>query len=168
MNKQDVLRLFEYNVWANHKVWGWVVALSEEQFNRPSDYSIGSVHKQIVHMMDAESVWLARVRGAAPEIFHDAAVFPTRESIRSRWDNVESAWWTYLNGLPDGAIQGTSEYISRTDGKLYRTPVWESLMQIINHSTDHRSQILALIYQLGGQTGPHDFIYYTWENPAQT
>ncbi len=168
MNKQDAQRLFEYNFWADHKVWDFVVALSEEQFKHPSDYSIGSVHRQIVHLMDAEAVWLARVKGTTPEIFHDADVFPTRESIRARWDAVEVAWRTYLNDLPDGDIQGIAVYISRTDGRQYRTPVWESLMQIINHSTDHRSQILALIHQLGGKTGAHDFIYYTWENPAES
>ncbi len=166
MNKQDALRLFDYNFWANRKVWNHIVALSEEQFKRPSDYSIGSVHKQVVHLMDAEAVWLARVRAAAPEIFHEADVFPTHEAIRARWDEVEANWRSYLNSLPDTDIQGAAEYISRTDGRLYRTPIRESLMQIINHSTDHRSQILALIHQLGGATSPHDFIYYTWENPA--
>ncbi len=166
MNKQDALRLFDYNFWANRKVWGHIMALSEEQFKRPSDYSIGSVHKQVVHLMDAEAVWLARVGAATPEIFHEADVFPTYEAIRARWDDVEANWRSYLNGLPDGDIQGAAEYISRTDGRLYRTPIWESVMQIINHSTDHRSQILALIHQLGGATSPHDFIYYTWENPA--
>jgi uncharacterized damage-inducible protein DinB len=168
MNKQDALRLFDYNFWADRKLWDFVLALSEEQFRHPSDYSIGSVHQQVVHMMDAEAVWLARVKGAAPEIFHDVAVFPTRESIRTRWDQVEANWRAYLDSLPDGDLQGVAEYISRTDGKQYRTPLWESLMQIINHSTDHRSQILSLIHHLGGKTGPHDFIYYTWEYPAET
>ena len=168
MNKQDALRLFDYNLWANQKVWGYVMSLSEEQFKQPSDYSIGSVHQQIVHMMDAEAVWLARVKGAAPEIFHEADVFPTRESIRARWDQVEANWRAYLNSLPDGDLHGTAEYISRTDKLLHRTPLWESLMQIINHSTDHRSQTLALIHQLGGETGAHDFVFYTWQHPAET
>ena len=30
----------------------------------------------------------------------------------------------------------------------------------------HRSQILALIHQVGGETGAHDFIYYTWGKPV--
>lgn len=167
MNKRDALRLFDYNLWANHKVWGYVTALSEEQFKRPSDYSIGSVHQQIVHVIEVEALWLARVRNAVPGAFHQAHDFPTYESIRARWDAVEAAWQSYLNSLPDGEIQGTAEYVSRTDGRRYRTPIRDSLIQIINHSTDHRSQILALIHQLGGQTGPHDFIYYTWEHPAE-
>jgi len=65
MNKQDALRLFHYNFWADRKVWNFVMVLSEEQFKRPSDYSIGSVHKQVVHLMDAEAVWLAARSGAA-------------------------------------------------------------------------------------------------------
>lgn len=167
MNKQEALRLFEYNVWANHKVWGFVSALNEEQFKQSSDYSIGSVHKQVVHMMEVEALWLARMMGTAPEAFREADDYPTRESIRARWDVVGANWMAYLNSLPDGDITGVAQYIGRTDGKPYSTPLWESLTQIINHSTDHRSQTLALIHQLGGQTGPQDFIYYTWEHPAE-
>lgn len=166
MKKQEALRLWSYNLWANHKLWGYVMALAGEQFERPSDYSIGSVHKQVIHMMDAESVWLARVRGTAPEIFHDAADFPTRESIRARWDAVEAAWQAYLNTLPDGDVQGVIEYFNQTKTQQFRTPLWEILAHVVNHATDHRAQVLALIHQLGGETGPQDLIAFTREHPA--
>lgn len=165
MNKQDAQRLFDYNYWANRKVWAWVIVLNEEQFKRSSDYSIGSVHQQQVHAMDAEAWWLARVRGTAPGKFHEADDFPTRESIRTRWDEIESAWWAYLNALPDGELQGVAVYTREADGLVYRTPLWEVLLHLINHGTDHRSQTLAQIHQVGGETSAQDLIYFTREKP---
>ena len=165
MNKRDALRLFDYNYWANRKVWGWVMALNEEQFKRASDYSIGSVHKQLVHAMDAEAWWLARACGVATGTFHEAEVFPTRESIRAHWDAIEAEWRTYLNALPDGELQSVAEYTRMADGQVYRTPLWEVLLHLINHGTDHRSQTLAQIHQVGGETSAQDFIYYTREKP---
>ncbi len=44
-------------------------------------------------------------------------------------------------------------------------PLWESLYQVLNHSTDHRAQTLAQIYRVGGETIAQDFVYYTWEKP---
>jgi uncharacterized damage-inducible protein DinB len=43
----------------------------------------------------------------------------------------------------------------------------DSLMQILNHSTDHRAQILSLIHQLGGATIAQDLIFYSWEHPLE-
>lgn len=165
MNKQDVLRLFDYNVWAGQRVWACVVKLSAEQFTQPNDYSIGSVHEQVVHTMEVEWLWLRRLQNLPPDPFRPADYYPIYEAIRSRWDVVEAAWWAYLNALPEGDLQGVSEYTSRTDGKVYRTPLWEGMYQILNHSTDHRSQTLAQIHRVGGETIAQDFVYYTWEKP---
>ena len=52
MNKHDVIRLFDYNFWAG------VEQLSTSQFDQPTDYSIGSVHEQVVHMLEVEWLWL--------------------------------------------------------------------------------------------------------------
>ncbi|MCA0458086.1 MAG: DinB family protein [Chloroflexi bacterium] len=166
MNKQDVIRLFDYNFWANRKLWACVEKLSASQFDQPTDYSIGSVHEQVVHMLEVEWLWLRRVQSLPPDTFQPAAHYPTYDSIRSRWDRVEAAWREYLHNLPDGDLDGILEYTSRTDSKVYRTPLWESLYQILNHSTDHRSQTLAQIHRVGGETLPQDFIYYTWEKPS--
>lgn len=166
MNKRDVIRLFDYNFWAGRRVWARVVKLSAEQFTQPSDYSIGSVHDQVVHTMEVEWLWLRRMQSLPPDPFLTPADYPTYESIRTRWDAVEAAWWAYLNALPEGELAGILTYTSRTDGKVYSTPVWESLYQILNHSTDHRSQTLAQIHRVGGETIAQDFVYYTWEKPT--
>lgn len=147
-------------------MWDCVVKLSHEQFTQPSDYSIGSVHEQLVHTMEVEWLWLRRLQNVPPDTFHQAMDYPTRDSIRARWDMIEAAWRAFLNGLPEGDLTGYAEYTSRTDGKVYRTPLFEALTQVLHHGTDHRAQTLAQIHRVGGETIAQDYVYYTWERPS--
>jgi len=45
MNASHYRRLVDYNYWAHRRVWDCVTPLTDEQFRRPSDYSIGSLHQ---------------------------------------------------------------------------------------------------------------------------
>jgi uncharacterized damage-inducible protein DinB len=163
MNVNHFRRLFDYNYWAHERVWTCVMQLSDEQFGRDHDYSSGSVHKQVVHTMGVEWVWLQRVHGISPEAVPKRYLFPTRESIRTNWDQVEIDWYTYIDGLTDAQLDEPVSYNYIGDTEVHTTPLWELLMQVINHGTDHRAQTLALIHQLGGATVEQDIAIYSWE-----
>lgn len=165
MNAAYFRRLFDYNYWAHRRVWDCVMQLTEEQFTRPCDYSIGSVHAQVVHTMGAEWLWLTRVRGAAILRFPPPEDYPTREMIRVRWDEIEQEWRAYLDGLKDEDLEKRIEYVSIRGNTRRVNVLYDSLAHILNHSTDHRAQMLAVIHQLGGKTIEQDLIFYTWEHP---
>jgi uncharacterized damage-inducible protein DinB len=165
MNANHYRRLFEYNDWANRRVWECVTALTDEQFRRPSDYSIGSIHEQLAHQMGAEWLFLQRVQGISPTSMPQAEEYPTREAIRQHWDGITSDWLPFLTNLTDENLDSRITFTS-FNGKTQRSmPLWEMLSQMLNHSTDHRAQTLALIHQVGGKTLEQDFIFYAWENP---
>ncbi len=166
MNAAYFRRMIDYTYWAHRQVWNCILELNDEQFTRASDYSIGSIHEQVVHTMSTEWLWLQRVRGEQPEPTLKLGDYPTRESVRAEWDEIEGGWRAFLNNLSDEQLDQTIEYTS-INGLVKRAqPLWEGLAQIINHATDHRAQTLALIHQVGGKTLAQDFIFYTWEQPA--
>jgi uncharacterized damage-inducible protein DinB len=167
MNAEYFRRLFDYNYWAHQRVWACVLALSDEQFTRPCDYSVGSVHEQVVHTLSAESLWLTRVQGTnPPPALASPAELPTRAAIAAQWDAVENDWRAYLATLRDDDLSQVVTYVS-LNGKLERRNYrWEGLMQILTHGVDHRAQTLALIHQVGGKTIEQDFIFYSWEKPG--
>ena len=166
MNSAYFRRMIDYTYWAHRQVWGCIIELSDEQYTRPCDYSVGSAHEQVVHTMGAEWLWLQRVRGVAPDPFLQPEDYPTRHNVRVRWDQVEEGWRAFARELSDDQLDRVIEYIS-INGNTKRTqPLWEGLAQIINHATDHRAQTLALIHAVGGRTIAQDFVFYTWEAPA--
>lgn len=163
MNAQYFQRLLDYNYWAHSRVWDCVLLLTEEQFTRPSDYSVGSVHDQIVHTMEAEWLWLTRVLGNSVARLAPASEYPTRDLIRARWDFVEAEWRKYINALKDENLSQTVEFESISDHTIRKMALWESLAHLLNHSTDHRAQTLALIHQVGGKTIEQDIAFYAWK-----
>jgi uncharacterized damage-inducible protein DinB len=167
MNIDRYRRLQEYNSWAHRRVWNCIMKLSEEQYHQPSSYSIGSLHQQLVHTMEVEMLLLRRVQRGTPHRIPPADTYPTREAVRVRWDEIEAAWREQLASLTDADLDVMVEYVSISSGKTYRSRMWELLSQWINHSTDHRAQMLALIHQLGGETISQDIIHFTWEHPAE-
>jgi uncharacterized damage-inducible protein DinB len=42
--------------------------------------------------------------------------------------------------------------------------VWQVLLHVVNHGTDHRAQILRLLNDLGVKTTAQDYIFYVYEN----
>ena len=153
-------KMFLYNYWANKRVWKHVTMLSEEQFTRRCDYSMGSVSQQVVHQMFAEELWLSRIRGDEQTV--KARRYASRVAIASHWKDVEQAWLSYLDTLAEDQLNEEITFTSQTYETEFHNPRWEGLMQTINHSTDHRAQILSLIHQVGGDTSEQDFIFYTW------
>jgi uncharacterized damage-inducible protein DinB len=163
MNADYFRRLFDYNYWAHRRVWECVEALTESQFTQPCDYSIGSIHDQVVHTMAAEWLWLSRVNGVSPDSLFATADYPTRAAVRAKWDEVEAGWRSFVKPLQDKQLDDVVEYVSLTGKATRYSPLWEMLTQILNHGTDHRAQTLALIHQVGGKTVEQDFIFYSWE-----
>lgn len=163
MNAQYFRRLFDYNYWAHRRVWSCVVQLSEEQFSQPSDYSVGSVHEQLVHTMEAEWLWLTRVLGNSVPRLAPASEYPTRHAIRARWDFIETEWRAYVSVLKDDDLSKLVEFESISDHTQRRMILWEALAHLLNHGTDHRAQTLARIHQVGGKTIEQDIAFYAWE-----
>lgn len=167
MNLHYFHRLFDYTFWMNRRVWECTLELNDEQFTRHSDYSKGSVHRQLVHTMEIEMLWLSRAKGVSPEAVPGAKQYPTRESIRARWDHIENEWRKYLATLADTDMDEVLEYLYLKDSGnvARRMRRWEVLTQVINHSTDHRAQILAVIHAVGGRTIEQDYTLFTWDHP---
>ena len=88
MNKADLQCMFDAHYWAHRRVWDCIMKLTDEQFERDLDYSQGSIHKQCVHTMIVEWMWLSVVRDPHPpqrEQFPDPEQFTNRDSIRNWW-----------------------------------------------------------------------------------
>ena len=163
MNIEHFKTLFKYNNWANDRVWEFILDLSEEQFTRAFSYSIGSVHDQAVHMMTADELWLERIRdGHSSRQPAETHEYPTRDAIATHWQAIRQNWEQYLDTLTASDLDGEITFSSVTYSTTFYNKRWEGLIQVINHSTDHRAQILSLIHQVGVKTDAQDFIFFTW------
>lgn len=164
MDAKAILKLYQYHHWANRKVWVCVEKLTDEQFHRPHDYSIGSVFRQTYHLMTTELYTVSFFEKSAFDEMKSLQEedFTARSVLRSRWDEYIRRVDDALKSLTDAQLHERirMQSSSRT---LPEMSLWECLIAMINHSMDHRSQILALIHQLGGETCEHGIFFFLLE-----
>lgn len=158
MNKDYFRELYQYNYWAHRKVWTCIETLTDEQFKQHLDYSIGAIYIQCVHTVAVESWWFYFLKTGRLQ-FIELEDIPDRPSLRAVWDKVEREVLDYIGTLTPEEL----ERDVRPDFWDDETPVikvWEALIQVANHSTDHRSQTLAGLHRLGAPTVEQDFLAY--------
>ena len=152
--------LFDYNFWANRRVWASVMALDEALFDRPLDGDRHSLRAQCVHVLAVEYWWLHFLQTGVVE-FLDEDLYVTRADVRAIWDEVEAKVRGYLAILTLADLQRTVRPNFWHDP--WSVQAWQGLMQVLNHSTDHRAQLLDVVRELGGPTDEQDYLTYLHE-----
>ncbi len=162
MNADAFRHFYDYHFTENRKMWdSYVTPLSYEQFTQAVDYSHGSVRHQIVHLISADEVWFSELQGVEPSEPFPSADFDDRESIRAHWDSVEQSMHDYLADLQDAMLFDKPIEEPEEDQDLM---VWQVLLHVVNHGTDHRAQLLRLLNDLGVETTSQDYIFYVFEH----
>lgn len=163
---QTMIRtLFDYNLWAHERVWAGILTLDDERFARPFEYSLGSVRSQAVHVLSVDNRWLARVAGQAVPDRLEPDAYPSAASLYADWVRMTAGQRQIVTGLSDEQLGGDFHYEMASRGGLKSNARWEILAHVVNHGTDHRAQILSLLYQLDAPTVEQDLILYLWEQP---
>lgn len=150
MNADDIRDLYAYHFAMNRKLWDdSVMTLTDEQFTQRLEYSVGSIRNQVVHLFNIDDRWFAGLRREEVPGFINPVYLHKRAVIRAQWDVVEGKMRAYLSGLTDAMMREPYD-----DGALH---VWQVLVHIVNHATDHRAQTLAMLHALGAPTFPQDY-----------
>ena len=159
MNKYDVTYLNEYNKWANGRMLDVASKLTPEQFTADLQSSHRSVRDTLAHTLAAEWIWLERWKGASPGALLTAADFPTAESLRARWTQVEKDYTEFFSGLSDEALERVIAY-TNTKGEQWEYPLGNMIQHLMNHSTYHRGQVTTMLRQLGAEVTPVDLLVF--------
>jgi len=164
MNADAFRYFYDYHFAENRKTWDkYIVPLTEEQFTQPVHYSHGSVRDQVIHLMNVDEAWFGGLRGVELPEQPDPAHFADRDSMRRHWDNIEQEMRAYLADLQDDMLF-TKPFAEGEDKDLI---LWQVLLHVANHGTDHRAQILRLLNDLGVETKYQDYIFYIYEHPQR-
>ncbi|MCI0556893.1 MAG: DinB family protein, partial [Nitrososphaera sp.] len=162
MNADAFRHFYDYHFTENRKLWdSYVTQLSPEQFTQAVDYSHGSVRDQIVHLISCDDTWFSELRGVEPSEPVPPANSDDRKIIRAHWDSVEQRMRAYLAELRDEMLFDKPIEEPEEDKDL---SVWQVLLHVANHGTDHRAQLLRLLNDLGVKTTSQDYIFYVYDN----
>jgi uncharacterized damage-inducible protein DinB len=162
----ELLRsLFAFDDWANKRVLDACASLTPEQFTRDLGSSFHSVRDTLAHISGAQWVWLERLNGRSPAALPALDTCGDLPSLRLHCSEVERELLAFVNGASTADLARVLEY--RTSRGEYRTPIWQILLQLVNHGTYHRGQVTTLLRQLGANPVNTDLIGFYRELAAQ-
>ena len=160
MNANDIRTLFDYNYWANARIWRVASDVSPDQFLAVNTSSYGSLCATLVHTMRAEMIWRRRLQGdSIPVGIPVETDFPTPRSLHDAWIAEETLMRAYLQGLSDNDVLKVVNY-KNTKGEPFRNVVWNILAHVVNHGTQHRAEAAAMLTDFAHSPGDIDMILY--------
>ena len=153
MSADDFRHLYDYHFSQNHKLWDQVIVpLSDDLFAHPIDYSVGSIRNHCVHVAAVDKGWFAALTGVKDRpAFPNPIHYPDKARVRAYWDEVELTQRDYLAALTDEMLGAEINPGLK---------IWQGLYQVLNHGTDHRAQMHAILNGLGVATQPQDYIFF--------
>ena len=152
MNVDDVQFLFEYDRWANARMFEAVDALTEEQF--------ASVRETLAHIAGVEWIWFQRCNGVNPRTTPDWMIDPTRATLRAQLQAIEREWQSFIAALSDDDLDRRIDYV-KIDGETGSRKLVHLLQHVVNHSTYHRGQVATRMRQAGGTPIGTDFLIFS-------
>lgn len=160
MKNQDILFLFDYNYWTRDRILEQTARLSGEEFLEPRDYGHGSIRSELVHILSAEWVWRLRCQEKiSPTSLLQVNDFPSVQALRTRWQQEEEMMRGYMLTLTEAELEGQVTY-RRTGGEARTNVLWHLLVHVVNHGTEHRSQVAEALTAFGYSPGDLDVIHY--------
>ena len=158
--KNHFQTLFGYNYQANGRLIDAAARVAVEDYYAEGDYSHGSLHGLLFHILRTEHVWRTILKtGQGPNPPLSLEDFPDLPGLETRWQAEQTAMLTYINSLSDDELDGE---IEATDwrGVAHTMKRWVILEHVILHGMQHRSEAAALLTHFGQSPGNLDFIFY--------
>ena len=159
MIADQMRKIFAFNNWAWQHTFASIEQLGNEEYHVPRLLFEGSIHNTLVHCLSAESIWLSRCEGISPDSMFDPQQFSDFSAVRAAWQPLTLKWTSYVQSLSDDHCAQIVEY-RNTRGNGFSLQLVDILQHVVNHATEHRSQLTPILYNLDVPTQPLDYMRF--------
>jgi uncharacterized damage-inducible protein DinB len=146
MNVKDLMELFDYNLWANNRLFEAAAQLPSEQYFQNLKFAHEGIHGTLTHIVGAQKVWLMRWLKASDKTLLRGKDVGSLLELIAIWERVSSETAEFLATFTDQTLQQTMT-ITTTTGKQYTHTFQQMMQHLVNHSTAHRGQVQAMMRQ---------------------
>ena len=148
MTLQELKLLHAFNSWATNRIFNACESMPPEEYRRDVKTSHGSIHGTLVHLVGAEKIWLSRWLGTPDQTFLSANEAPDVATLRSVWEKTGFETARFLGTMNDKKLSGTFT-MKNMKGEQFTQTYWQAFQHVVDHSTYHRGQVVAIMRMLG-------------------
>jgi uncharacterized damage-inducible protein DinB len=156
MASADWIReLYAYNEWANGRVLAAASGLHDADFRkeRPGMKTIADAFRHIASAQHGWwCLWTGTERVHLPEVPTEGVMDALRGWLSSTHDQLRRFTETLEDSNLERPFQDTAD-----DGQPVTFRLWEMMVHVVNHGTQHRSEVAVALTTLGCSPGDLDF-----------
>lgn len=161
--KELLQQLALYNIWANQQLLDLICKLPEEQLQKELPSSFPSIHRTLLHMLDAESIWWQRMRLQENTIAPSATFNGTTIELAQQLLQQNRLWESWVLAATPAALDHVFMFYN-SKREHFKQPIFQMITHVFNHGTYHRGQLVTMLRQLGVTKIPQtDFGYWALE-----
>lgn len=162
MHKADISTLIAYNFWAVERILATCERVTPEEFIREITPNPGwsCLRGILVHALDTEYGWRSILQAQNDSEILEEAGFADVAALKTRWDEERAAWLAYEADLSEDTLNKGYGNDPATSPK-----VWQTIVHVVNHGTQHRSEAAAILTGFGQSPGELDFDTFLAEHP---
>ena len=150
-----------YNIWATQKILDVILALPEEKQMAEVPSSFNSLHKTVLHMLDAENIWWQRMKMEERITIPSENFKGTLQELSGILLQQSRQWEEWVANASDLSLEHVFQYYNNKK-EHFKMPVYQMIHHVFNHGTYHRGQLINMLRQLGIEKLPQtDFSFWT-------
>ena len=152
-------KLTHYNLWANQTITSYVLKAGETVADVEQAGSFTTVRKTLLHIWDAQFIWLSRLQGTSLTEFPSKSFNGNLSEACDGLLKSSQQFIDYVESLNDN--YDTVFAYHTLDGKKFENAVSDIIIHAVNHSTYHRGQLINLLRGAGfTEVGSTDYMRF--------
>lgn len=142
---ESLIEMFRHNAWANQRLFDACAELSDAQLDASVVGTFGTIRNTLEHIVRAQEWYVAALTESEPvSLNRERAPFPGLAALR---DAARTSGEALIDLVTQDQPGATVTFTYRGEG--HTLAVWLLLVQAINHATEHRAQVAAILTQQG-------------------
>lgn len=156
MNSADLLFLVDYNARANVRILDTAAALTDEDLRRAGPFDYDSAFDVLLHVMDAAWSWREYLEGSDDdEAYPEGWPLPDLGTARAFCLEDNERLRAYVESA-DGTLDEVLTMDWDNDAGTKSFTRWQLVAHVINHGTQHRSELARYFTDCGHSPGDLD------------
>ena len=160
---EAIIRLYEYQRESNSHLLDVVEELSNTELTSVVVEGQPSIRDTLVHMFSVIQInvawWSNRLSGeAAFSLKYSSENFSDAASLRNLWQESDAEIAMFIDSLSSDDDLERSYSRETPTGEVRNRVLWEMMLHVINHGTQHRSEVAMMLTKLGHSPGDMEIL----------
>jgi uncharacterized damage-inducible protein DinB len=158
VDAESLLALVRFHVWANDRILTTAAGLSDEELRRDAVLDRGSAFDTLRHLVDVDWSWREFCAGndvGDSYVWDQGFTLDDLQAIHTFCVEEDGRLRSYVESLDETAL---TEPMSMSEDPADRIPRWLILVHVVNHGTQHRSELAHYLTRSGHSPGDLDLL----------